>query len=272
MPWYHTLDLPGGIVTPGRYDLRDLPARLPIPSSLEGLRCLDVGSFDRLLGVRARAARCERGRQLDLDDGLAQDWQRPAERSEERAATTSYARRSFELARRAFDSSVTRVDGSVYDIETAGLGEFDFVFVGSLLLHLRDPIGALVALRNVTRGSLLSLEPISPVLALLRRRSPSATLATFEDNHWWIPNPAGHLRYLTAAGFTPKSSAPVVRQRFGAGYQPVRSRPRSLEELVFQTVTRRRGVPSSWVLGSERTRVRRAVRRARCTAARATAS
>jgi hypothetical protein len=34
--WYHTFDLPGGIVTPGLFDHR----KLPIPASLAGLRCL----------------------------------------------------------------------------------------------------------------------------------------------------------------------------------------------------------------------------------------
>lgn len=253
MPWYHTLELPGQpgqIVTPGRYDLRDLPARLPIPSSLDGLRCLDVGSSTGFWAFELERRGAAEVVSLDLDDGLAQDWQRPGSHSEQRGATTGYARRCFQLAHRALGSSVRRVDMSVYEIGQADIGEFDFVFVGSLLLHLRDPIGALAALRAVARGTLLTLEPISPVLAVLRRRTPSAILATFDDNHWWIPNAAGHLQYVTAAGFTPERSAPLVRQRFGAGFTRTRSRPRSLEELVFLTVTQRRGVPSSWVLAS----------------------
>src|SRR5258708_262994 len=44
--WYHTMELPGGIVTPGRYDTRAVPRRLPFPASLTGMRCLDVGTAD----------------------------------------------------------------------------------------------------------------------------------------------------------------------------------------------------------------------------------
>ena len=44
--WYHTLDLPGGVETPGEYDLRPTIPRLPLPAGMSGMRCLDVGSRD----------------------------------------------------------------------------------------------------------------------------------------------------------------------------------------------------------------------------------
>src|SRR5207302_43882 len=40
--WYHTLELPGGVVTPGWFDLRPIVGRLPWPE-VRGARCLDVG-------------------------------------------------------------------------------------------------------------------------------------------------------------------------------------------------------------------------------------
>ena len=44
--WYHTLELAPGVVTPGWFDTRSVVPRLPIPTSLEGMRCLDIGTFD----------------------------------------------------------------------------------------------------------------------------------------------------------------------------------------------------------------------------------
>ena len=41
-PWYHTLELPGGIVTDGYFDLRTVVGKLPLPESLAGRRCLDL--------------------------------------------------------------------------------------------------------------------------------------------------------------------------------------------------------------------------------------
>jgi tRNA (mo5U34)-methyltransferase len=46
LPWYHTLDLPGGVVTPGEFDLRSVALRPPVSASLRGTRCLDVGTRD----------------------------------------------------------------------------------------------------------------------------------------------------------------------------------------------------------------------------------
>jgi len=44
--WYHTLELAPGVVTPGGFDLRDMPDKVGLPASLGGQRCLDVGTFD----------------------------------------------------------------------------------------------------------------------------------------------------------------------------------------------------------------------------------
>src|ERR1700730_19119207 len=46
LKWYHTLELPGGYVTPGYFDLRAVSRKVPIPPSLSGLRCLDLASSD----------------------------------------------------------------------------------------------------------------------------------------------------------------------------------------------------------------------------------
>ena len=44
--WYHTLELPGGDVTPGIFDLRPYVARYGIPERLDGMRALEVGTWD----------------------------------------------------------------------------------------------------------------------------------------------------------------------------------------------------------------------------------
>ena len=46
LTWYHTIDLGGGLVTPGEYDTRAAVAQIPFPASLAGRRCLDVGTHD----------------------------------------------------------------------------------------------------------------------------------------------------------------------------------------------------------------------------------
>src|SRR5215218_3167860 len=42
--WYHTVDLGGGVVTPGDYDFRDQLPAFGFPDDMTGMRVLDVGS------------------------------------------------------------------------------------------------------------------------------------------------------------------------------------------------------------------------------------
>lgn len=256
MPWYHTIDLPGGITTPGFYDLRDLPGRLPIPQSLEGKRCLDVGSSTGFWAFEMERRGARSVLSLDLDDGAKQDFHQPEEERTARGSTTGLALRSFNVASSALGSSVERVDASVYDLNEADFGRFDFVFMGNLLLHLRDPIGALIAVRRVTAGTLLSLEPIAFVQTWLHPWRPTAALQTFNDNHWWVPNPPAHRQYLVAGGFRVRDRGGTVRQRFGAAFSTpsvravMRTKVGAIEKAHHWAVTVRRGLRTSWVIGS----------------------
>src|ERR1039458_7329122 len=42
--WYHTVELPDGLVTPGQYDFRRSLACFPFPEDMRGMRVVDVGS------------------------------------------------------------------------------------------------------------------------------------------------------------------------------------------------------------------------------------
>ena len=41
--WYHTVELPNGLVTPGLYDFRATYPCFGFPEDMHGLRVLDVG-------------------------------------------------------------------------------------------------------------------------------------------------------------------------------------------------------------------------------------
>src|SRR5581483_8028191 len=82
----------------------------------------------------------------------------------------------FRLAAEALGSRVERKVLSVYDLSPAEVGRFDFIVCGSLLLHLRDPIRALEAVRSVCAGLFLTSEPIDLWLSILGRRKPLARL------------------------------------------------------------------------------------------------
>jgi tRNA (mo5U34)-methyltransferase len=46
LDWWHTIEVAPGVVTSGGWDLRPTAERMPWPSSLAGMRCLDIGTMD----------------------------------------------------------------------------------------------------------------------------------------------------------------------------------------------------------------------------------
>jgi hypothetical protein len=193
---------------------------------------------------------------LDLEDPSRQQWQ-GAPGTQGGGASTSGAwegargrtRQAFELAREALGAEVSRLDVSVYDLSPQVAGTFDFAFMGSLLLHLRDPVGALAAVREVVGGQFLLFEPVLLSLSLLFPRTPLASLWQLDEPRWWLPNRAGLRRLVQAAGFDVLEAGGPRAQRFGRGFprRPPLRRP-TLSELLFWTVVRPLGVPSAWVL------------------------
>jgi tRNA (mo5U34)-methyltransferase len=203
--WYHTLELAPGVVTPGWFDTRAALQRLPFPLSLEGKRCLDVGTFDGFWAFEMERRGASEVLAVDLLDPEAWDWpMNSAPRAVEEIGRRKASGSGFEIAHRALGSAVHRRELSVYDLDQGDVGRFDFVYVGSLLLHLRDPIRALERVQLVCRGEVLVVDGIDLWLSALPQ--PVASLDGMGRPWWWRPNLAGLARMVEAAGFQ------VVRQ------------------------------------------------------------
>jgi tRNA (mo5U34)-methyltransferase len=234
--WYHTIELAPGVVTPGWFDLRPIVDRMPWPD-VRGLRCLDVGTYDGFLAFELE--RRGAAEVVALDIGRHEDWDWPAElRSRGPAYLAELAGpkgNGFEIAREALGSQVELVVSSVYDLAPERVGTFDLVVCGSLLLHLRDPVGALGAIRSVCDGgALLSAEQVSLGLGLLGRRQPLAQVGPGEGLRWWVPNPAAHTRMLEAAGFSIERGSGLYCVPFGRAHPPVARTARNAARLMLQ--------------------------------------
>jgi tRNA (mo5U34)-methyltransferase len=120
---------------------------------------------------------------------------------------------------------------------------------GSLLLHLRDPVRALEAIRGVCDGAFLSAETVNLPLTLLHRRTPAAELKGDRNCQWWIPNVAGHRRMLESAGFRIDDAVGPYAIPFGPGH-PASSRPleRLRRRALSKLMTGRVGVPHQALL------------------------
>jgi tRNA (mo5U34)-methyltransferase len=252
--WYHSLELGPGLVTPGWFDLRPIVERMPWPE-VRGKRCLDVGTYDGFLAFELERRGAAEVVCTDISDHTQWDW--PADMragGPERLAQFAGAKgRGFEIARELLGSSVERVQISVYDLSPERLGEFDVVVCGSLMLHLRDPINALEAIRSVCAGEFLSAEEIRLGLTVRHPRRPLAQLdGAAQLCQWWLPNVAGHRRMVYAAGFEIERSVRPYCIPFGVAHPP-RSGGRAMATRACRTLlTGGDGVPHSALLARPR--------------------
>jgi SAM-dependent methyltransferase len=200
-PWYHTIELPDGIVTPGRYDHRQLVPHYGLPDDLRGKRALDVGSGDGFWafelerrGAEVTSLDVETFADVDLPPALHEIFQ-------ERPVDLSF-RRGIDIARRRLGSSVKLVNINIYDLDPDRVGTFDFVHTGDILLHLRDPVLALQSLRAVTSGEALIADTFDPSLDKLGT-GPGLTRyrGGWHDVTWWSPALSTLTQMVADAGF-----------------------------------------------------------------------
>lgn len=254
--WYHSIELAPGVVTPGYFDLRPVVDAMPWPD-VSGKRCLDVGTYDGYLAFELERRGAAEVVALDIPDH--EDWDWPAEaRAQgpeglERLAGGKKGK-GFQIAHEALGSRVSKVDMSAYEITPERLGSFEVVVCGSLMLHLRDPVRALEAIRTVCHGEFMSSEEVDLPMSLLH---PRRAVARFDGDgnvlQWWIANRAAHRRMVHAAGFEVLRGTRVYSEPFGAGHPARRPGPRTAAVYALRRlVTGHAGVPHAALLARPR--------------------
>lgn len=131
--WHQRWEIFENVFTPGRNPVEELMTQASVPADLSGKRVLDVGAFNCCFSFE-----CERRGAAEV---VAMDLQGPAELG-------------FSALRQALDSRCVRfVQGSVYNLNPAILGQFDVVLFFGVLYHLRYPLLAIDQLRRILRGT-----------------------------------------------------------------------------------------------------------------------
>jgi tRNA (mo5U34)-methyltransferase len=204
-PWYHTIELAPEVVTPGLVDLRKIPDRI-LPPDLSGLRAVDVATCDGFWAFELE----RRGAEVVAIDVASVEQMdvlpnRRAQLTRRLAAFEKDLGGRFQLATEVLGSRAHRVGCSVYDLAPDAVGgPADVAFIGALLLHLRDAVGALERVLETLApgGRVFALEPISMRDTI---RSPRRPVARFQplttEWNWWYPNFAALWAQFTTAGF-----------------------------------------------------------------------
>jgi tRNA (mo5U34)-methyltransferase len=195
--WYHTVELAPGEVTAGWFDLRAYVERYGLPERMDGMRALDVGTWDGFWAFEME----RRGAEvvaIDLDDERDLDW--PPRRIPDSFAEHPRGR-GFEIARELRGSSVERHNLSVYDATPERLGRFDFVICASVVMHLRDQFLALQRIADLCTGTFLSIEEYDRLTGLLPFPAARYLADRQKSVVFWLPSARAWRRMLWSAGF-----------------------------------------------------------------------
>jgi tRNA (mo5U34)-methyltransferase len=197
LDWYHAIELGPDLVTDGWFDLRPVVDKYGLPERMEGMRALDVGTWDGFWAfeMERRGATVVA---LDLDDERDLDW--PPRRKPARFPSEPRGR-GFLLARELLGSRVERLNLSVYEATRERLGGFDLVFCGSVLIHLRDQLLALERIAELCDGTFVSAEEYDRLAGLVpaavsRYRADDPAAVVF-----WRPSVRTWKRMMWTAGF-----------------------------------------------------------------------
>jgi len=198
--WYHTLELGAGVTTDGWFDLRSQVKEYKLPDRLDGLRCLEVGTWDGFWAFELEDRGAAEVVALDLDEERELDWP-PRRRPETFPAEPRGD--GFRLAAQLRGSRARRVVCSIYDALPAEHGQFDLVFCSAVLIHLRDQLLALERMADLLKpgGRLVLAEEHDKRAGLVpwpvsRLRIDEGPAVVF-----WSPSARTWRRMVSAAGF-----------------------------------------------------------------------
>jgi tRNA (mo5U34)-methyltransferase len=189
-PWFHSIDLGHGIVTPGAKSPAVHAAEAAAffdPIKMEGATVVDIGAWNGFYSFEAK--RRGANRVLATDHFT---WNHE----------TFRGRDTFDLARSALGLDIEAFDIDVPDISPEKLGTFDVVLFLGVFYHLFDPIDGLRRAASLAK-EVLVVETHTDLAELDRPAMvmyPGAELAGDATN-WWGPNPACMLALLKQFGF-----------------------------------------------------------------------
>lgn len=195
IPWFHSIDLGNGIVTPGKKppDIHRIEyAAIFDPVDVSGRSVIDIGAWNGAYSFEAKRRGAAR---ILATDTIA--WQQHTR-----------GREGFDLARSALAIDVEAVEIDIYSLTPERVGTFDVVLLLGVFYHLENPIAVLQQIAALA-GEVLIVETHTDALEIRRPAMvmyPGGELDGDESN-WWGPNPACMVALLKQCGFAKVDAA-----------------------------------------------------------------
>ena len=166
--FYHAMDLPGFGSIEGDWDLRGRFDEYIGGIDLRGQTVLDVGTASGFLSFEAE----RRGATVFSFDADGPERIQVVPPAMPDVRYFHGMRNSYRLAHHAFQSKATPIHGDIYRMSEV-VPPCDVVIVGQILVHLRDPLGAL------HQAALAAKETLVIVEGIPEGPSPISRLRTF---------------------------------------------------------------------------------------------
>jgi tRNA (mo5U34)-methyltransferase len=202
--WYHRIELPGGVTTPGWAPISADAYR--IPEDLTGKRVLDIGAWDGYWTFEALTRGAEQVVAIDdFSDFVGQL------KEKDRKAWDN-----FDLCREALgydEDKCQRHEMSIYDLKPETFGSFDIVFCFGVLYHLRWPMYAVDKISDICTGELFMESAVADDFSAYRgglgKGFGNEMVAEFYPNdeygknetNWWAPTLRCLGSMVKASGF-----------------------------------------------------------------------
>lgn len=210
--FYHTMEVPGFGLREGQWDLRYTLNEYLGKVSFKDKRVLEIGTADGFicfhmerLGAQVVAYDLSPHDEWDIIPFAGYDYLQYLKDRKEQIRQLNNA---FWLCHRLFESKAQMVYGTVYAIPPE-IGQVDISIFGSILLHLRDPFGALQRALALVRETVIVAEPLwmtrlSRILAKIglpyMQFLPDFKKCEPKDAWWYLP-PTVISRFVQVLGF-----------------------------------------------------------------------
>ncbi len=141
--WFHTIDLGGGVVTPGRKPAEQSAfefRRVFDPVSLEAASVLDIGAWNGAFSFEAKRRGASRVLAADHFVWVNPYWK---------------GRVGFEIANRALNAGVESIEIDIPDMTPDNVGTWDVVLLLGVLYHVKSPLHILETVASLTKDCMI---------------------------------------------------------------------------------------------------------------------
>jgi len=189
LPWFHSIDLGHGVITPGAKAPAVLSAEADVVFSMfrPGSSVLDIGACDGFFSFAAKQRGASRVLATDQFSWTGGGWGKKA---------------SFDLARQVLGLDVAEQVIDPTEMTRSTVERHDVVLFLGVLYHLKHPLYVLERIADLARHELIMETQLDltsekrPAMAF----HPGRELAD-DPTNWWAPNVPAAIAMLNTVGF-----------------------------------------------------------------------